>query len=108
MQHIEDLIDSAYDSYEAANDEWKPWEALRHLNLAKSSFIEAQEILEKSVVSGDGPIGIPDEYFVNLVERCLRIVDSNILGLKIASFCGFLFICGLTLVAGLLFCYLFE
>ena len=47
MQHIEDLIHSANDSVEAGNDEWKPWEALRHLNLAKSSFIEAQEILEK-------------------------------------------------------------
>ena len=105
MQHIEDLIDSANDSFEAGNDEWKPWEALRHLNLAKSSLIEAQQILQNAEMVRLASLM---EDFVNLVERCLRIVDSNILGLKIASFCGFLFICGLTLVAGLLFCYLFE
>ena len=53
------------------------WELvdLYYLYQAKYSFIEAQNILQKAMVIGDDPIGIPDEGVVDLVERWLRIVD---------------------------------
>ena len=61
------------------------WELvdLYYLYQAKYSFIEAQNILQKSMVSGDGPIGIPDEHVVNQVEEYLELVDEKILGWKI-------------------------
>ena len=103
MEQIEDLIQSGYDSLLDAVFATAVEEKLLNYYLAKCSFIEEQNILQKSMVSGDGPIGIPDEGVVDLVERWLGIVDRSLrrLGRKVLF--------GATcVVAILLFFYLFK
>ena len=69
MEQIEDLIHSGYHSLLDAFAATAVGEKLRNYYLAKCSLIEAKNILQKSMVSGD---------VVDLVERWLRIVDRSL------------------------------
>ena len=97
MDQVIDLISSGLDSLLEAETTVVVGNNVRYLYQAKSSFIEAQRILQNSMESGDGPIGIPDEHVVNQVEEYLRLVDEEILwwkivfGLLLVAIFGFVF-----------------